>query len=134
VAHTTRRSRGPEPAPPVTDAQIAAALATAVERRRRTAGDPGTVRAIPMGARDAMRATDNWRQHGRRGTAGCGPAAPWVWVGWVCLEAGPWRAPTALGQDRYRGTWAVWLNAADGRVWLRFERQGRFADAGDPYP
>jgi hypothetical protein len=132
VAHTPRRSRAPEPAPPVTEAQIAEALAKAVELRRRTARDPATVRAVPLGARDALLATDNRRQHGRRGAAGWGPAAPWVWVGWVCLGTGPWPTPTALGQDRYQATWAVWLNAEDGRVWQRYERHGRWAD--DPYP
>jgi hypothetical protein len=74
-----------------------------------------------MSARDAVRMTGTWRLRGRRRRGGGVPAEPWSFT-------------KSLGADRYHGAWQVRLNADDGRVWLRPERQGRFAEAGDPYP
>jgi hypothetical protein len=135
VAHNPRRDRTPE-APPatLTDAQIADAMAKAVALRRRTLRDPATVDAVALDPRDAARATEGWRLNSRRYGSGRDTYADsWFLVGWVGVEV-PWDFTTALGHRCYHQTWAVWLNAADGRVWLRWERHGRWAAEGDPYP
>jgi hypothetical protein len=135
VPHNPRRSRALNPPTTIlTDDQIAEAMARAVDLRRRTARDPDAVRPQAMSAADAVRMTETWRLNTRWYRFGHGHDPdhdPWFWVGWVGLET-PWGFATPLGQDRYRGTWAVWLNVEDGRVWLRWERHGRVAD--DPYP
>src|SRR5262249_46313873 len=132
--HTPRRDRSPAPPPVLTDCQIAEAMARAVELRRRTVRDPAAVDAVALDARDAVHMTEGWRLNTQRHRIGRdADADPWYWIGWVSVEV-PWRFTTILGRDAYDATWAVWLNVADGRVWLKLERHGRWAEEGDPYP
>jgi hypothetical protein len=118
----------------LTDQQIAEAMARAVALRKQSACDAATVTAQPRHSDDAIRATKTWWFHTRwrrlaRGDRTERPA--WVWIGWVSVETRP-RGVARFGGDRYSEAWEVWLNVADGRVWLRWERHGRFAD--DPFP
>jgi hypothetical protein len=109
-------------------------MAKAVALRRRTLRDQATVDAVALDPRDAVRATEGWRLNSRRyGLGRDSYGDPWVLIGWVAVEV-PWDFTTALGHRCYHGTWQVWLNLDDGRVWLRRERHGRWAEAGDPYP
>ena len=134
MAHTPRRDRTPSSPLPVTDLQIAEAIARAVALRRRTVHDPATVDAVALDARDAVRMTEGWRLNTRRHRIGRDAEDDlWYWVGWVGVEV-PWDHTTALGCRCYAATWQVWLNAEDDRVWLRLERHGRWAKDDDPYP
>lgn len=132
-----RRDKRPPAPPPVdiTDAQIAAAMERAVALRRRNAVRPERVRAQPMFAQDAVRATEDCRTsyHYRIAQARGLAPDPWWWIGWVHQEEpSPWPPPP--GCRPYNRTWAVWLNVDDGRVWLRWERHVAATDPGDPYP
>jgi hypothetical protein len=134
VAHNPRRDRTAAPPPLLTNEQIAEAMAMAVELRRKTVCDAAVVDAVALDARDAVRATEGWRLNTRRHRIGRdADADPWFWVGWVGVEV-PWDHSTELGRRCYHATWQVWFNADDGRVWLRLERHGRWADPDDPSP
>jgi hypothetical protein len=127
-----------QPDPPsaisLTDEQIACAMTRAVALRRQSASHAATVTAHPRRADDAIRATETWRFHTRWQRLARGDRSertPWVWIGWVSVETTPWGF-ARFDRERYAEAWEVWLNVDDGRVWLRWERHGRFAD--DPYP
>jgi hypothetical protein len=134
VAHNPRRDRTPAPPSVLTNDQIAEAMAKAVALRRKTACDSAVVDVVALDARDAARATEGWRLNTRRHRNGRdADDEAWFLVGWVGVEV-PWVFANELGRSCYAATWQVWLNADDGRVWLRLERHGRWAEAGDPYP
>jgi hypothetical protein len=134
VAHTPRRDRSPTLLPVLTNDRIADAMARALELRRHTVRDPASVDAVALDPRDAVRETEGWRLNTRRyGSGRDTNGDPWFLIGWVRVET-PWDVTTALGHNGYHGTWAVWFNAADGRVWLRLERPGRWPEDRDPYP
>ena len=109
---TPRRERErPDPtAVLLTDQQIADAMDRAIALRRRTAISLDTVEGQAMTVSDAMGVTRNHRLHSFL----AGREDPWWWVGWVHDKPG--------GDMERRRTWAVWLNVADGRVWLRLQR------------
>jgi hypothetical protein len=138
VARDPRPSRYARSDPPtvvLTDEQIVAAIARAVALRQHTAIRPDDVHGQPMTAHDAVRMTESWRLHTqwyRMARSGQPDPDPWWWIGWVGQET-PRGVVDELNRRCYHRTWAVWLNAADGRVWLRWERHGYEAiDA--PYP
>jgi hypothetical protein len=103
---------------------IAEAMTRAHAQRCHPGIDPASVEIVALDSLDAVEKTErSWRHRygiwARRLNAT--PPDPWWLVGWLTIDVFPMPR-----------RWAVWLNGEDGRVHVRFQRNGQGAD--DPYP